>query len=681
MSRASVSRKYSLEEGLETVRTLDMSSVDAQEVNRAARRLRGFIPRSRMLVVALIGVATSIAAVFAWLVFAHALALATSEGRSLADFLPPLFVVLLCVVVRLAFAWLQDYLALGHAAAVISSLRRSLMEKLVVVPGVVLGGAQEHTGANVAVVVDGVERIGPYFSRFFPAAVLAGLGPLVVCAFAVVLDPLSGLILIVTGPLLVVFMWLIGSLSAAQSSRAFLELRRLGGHFLETVRVLPTLRLLGAAASKRSEISEVSVRYRQATMAVLRTAFLSGFVLELIATISTAIVAVAVGLRLLEGQLSFERALMVLLLTPEFYAPLRTLGLEHHANMEASAAAARVFAILDGGEAVALSDGHGAENYTENYTDKHPRGNPEYTEHSEQPEHGMTAANSLPSGGVQEPNSAFGSRFLKPLTLGFEHVCFAYPSREDARSVEKPVLDEVNLCCSPGTVTAIIGVSGAGKTTLGHLALGLLKPTSGSITVNGLMLDELPVETWRECISAVLQEPHFFFATIAENLRFVREDASLRDLERCCAQVGALDFIRKLDKGFETRIGEDAEMLSGGERVRLAIARALLKDAPLLVLDEPTNHLDRENEMLVLECLAALGPERTVLLIAHRPLTACFADRVAVLEDGQITRCDAPEALIDTGQLKLPMGWTLERLQEAKALLRANIANRAGGRR
>jgi ABC-type transport system involved in cytochrome bd biosynthesis fused ATPase/permease subunit len=311
-------------------------------------------------------------------------------------------------------------------------------------------------------------------------------------------------------------------------------------------------------------------------MRVLRTAFLSGFVLEFGAMLCTALVAVTVGVRLFQGELDLERALLVLLLTPEFFAPLRSLGADHHAALEGRPATERVFAVLD------LPD---------------------------PPTGSLLVASRVPA-------------------LRLERVT--------VRSGSAAVFSDVDLELPPGSRTALVGPSGAGKTSLAHLLLGFRQPDAGRVLVDGVPLPLLDARSWRARVAHVPERPWLLPGSVADNVRLGRPDATDAEVERALDRAQALGFVRELPEGLRTPLGEDAARLSGGERLRLAIARAFLKDAGIVLLDEPTAHLDAGSEAEVLAALDALAEGRTLLTITHRAAPLLLHDRVVRLEGGRL---------------------------------------------
>jgi ATP-binding cassette subfamily C protein CydD len=365
----------------------------------------------------------------------------------------------------------------------------------------------------------------------------------------------------------------------------------MSAYFLDAVQGLPTLKLFGSSEAARKRVVLLSDGFRERTLKMLRVAFLSGMVLEFMAAAAIGLVAVTLGIRLLNGGISFESAFLVLLLTPEFYRPLRDLGVHRHAGMEGKAAAQRIIAILETPVPV----------YTGAISNKRPH---------------------------------------NQLTIAFTGVTYTYPGSE------RPALDDIHLVLPTGTCTALVGRSGSGKSTLINLLLRFMDVQRGQIAVNDIPLAELPVEAWREYVALVPQRPYLFYGNVLANIRMARLNASNDEVEQAAELAGAMEFIRKLSQGFATEIGERGVRLSAGQAQRIAIARAFLKDAPLLILDEPTSSLDAKSELLIRHALERLIQNRTVLVIAHRYNTIANANQVAVLADGKLVEVGEPMALL-----------------------------------
>lgn len=450
----------------------------------------------------------------------------------------------------------------------------------------------ERSGELAHTATEGIEALHAYVSEYLPQLALAVLVPLAMLAVVFPLDLLSGVVLLLTAPMIPLLMILIGKAANWQSRRQWTQLSRMSAHFLDVLQGLPTLKIFGRSREQAATIAAVSEQFREATMSVLRVAFLSAFVLEMLATISTAIIAVQVGLRLLYGHMVFDEALFVLILAPEYYLPLRQLGARFHAGVSGVTAAARVFAVLETEPADCVST--------------------------------PLVAAALP---------------VPPFAVHFADVHYAYDGGD------RPALNGLTLSIPAGQTVALVGPSGAGKSTVAHLLLRFIAPTAGRITVNGHDLCDLPPDIWRAQIAWVPQLPYLFDATVADNIRLGRPDAPLDAVIHAAQQAGADEFIRALPLGYDTRIGERGARLSGGQAQRLALARAFLLDAPLVILDEATANLDTATETSILAAMQTLRQGRTALVIAHRLRTVRDADQIAVLVGGRVVQYGPPDAL------------------------------------
>jgi len=511
-------------------------------------------------------------------------------GESLEEVRALLLLLLGAVVLRSGLLWLREVVAQRGAVRVKNQLRERLFVHLMLLGPNYTGG--ERTGELSATTAEGVERLEAYVGRYLPQMALSVFVPLLIFAYLLSVDPISAVLLLATAPAIPVLMILVGSHAEEHMQGQWAALSRMSAHFLDVLQGLPTLKIFGRGAAERERVVEVSDEFRERTLKVLRYAFLSGFVLEFIATLSIALVAVALGVRLLIGNIPFEAAFLVLLLAPEFFRPLRDLGVHRHAGMEGKTSAERIFEILN---------------------------TPEPT--------------SKASGPASQPSV--------PLSIEFNFVGYGYPGSE------KPALSGVDLTLPVGTCTALVGRSGAGKSTLVNLLVRFLDPDSGRITANGVPIDELSVEGWRENVALVPQRPYLFYGSVLENIRLARPDATREEVERTAELAGASGFIERLPRGFDTEVGERGVRLSGGEAQRVAIARAFLKDAPVLVMDESTSSLDPESERLIGDALVRLMQDRTVLVIAHRLNTVYRADRIAVLQAGRLAESGTHADLIE----------------------------------
>jgi ATP-binding cassette, subfamily C, bacterial CydD len=388
-------------------------------------------------------------------------------------------------------------------------------------------------------------------------------------------------------PLIPVFGVLIGLHTKAHTERQWRVLGRLGGHFLDVVEGLPTLKVFGRARAQADIIRKVTDEHRTATMSALRIAFLSALVLELAAALATALVAVEVGLRLLAGHIGYETALLVLLLTPEAYLPLRNVGAQFHASAEGAAAAGRVFEILD-----------------------------------------SPLPADVPAAVISSGKAGHADLSRQPIEL--RGVTLTYPGRTE------PALQAVTATIRPGERVVLTGPSGAGKSSLLALLLRFAEPTAGSIDVGGAGLAAIPVGAWRRQVAWVPQSPYLFAGTVAANIALGEPGATRDGIRKAARLAGAEEFITALADGFDTELGERALNLSAGQRQRIALARAFLRDAPLLLLDEPTAHLDPVTAGELLADVGRLMAGRTVVLVSHGQHLQLPADQVLRLDHGRL---------------------------------------------
>jgi ATP-binding cassette subfamily C protein CydD len=501
------------------------------------------------------------------------------EGVPLRSFRLELVALVLAFALRGVCAWAMEVTGRRAAWNVLSELRVALVEKRLREDPLSVDGVD---GAELAAAaVQGIDALEGYFARYLPLVVLATVVPLLVIAWVAVVDLESALIMALTLPLVPLFMWLIGRYSEQRTRVRWAALRALSIHFLDVVRGLPTLRAFNRSRGQVSAVGEVSERYRKATMETLRVSFLSGSVLELAATLGVALVAVTAGVRLIDGNLALQAALMVIVLAPELYLPFRRLGAEFHASADGLAVAERMFELLD-----------------------------------------------APGRAARPPGGARLAPTPARHTIRLEQVSFSYPSRAEL------VLDRFDLELAPGEAVALIGVSGAGKSTVAAMLLGLLEPTSGRVTVGGVDLSTCELDRWRRFVAWVPQHPSMIRGTIAENIRLGDTNAADSRVAQAALQAGAREFIAALPDGLHTVIGEGARQLAPGERRRIALARAFLRDAPLVILDEPTADLDPRSVAVISQAVRRLGTERTMLVIAHRPEVVQHADRVVRLVGG-----------------------------------------------
>ncbi|MBO2460898.1 thiol reductant ABC exporter subunit CydD [Actinomadura sp. LCR2-06] len=469
---------------------------------------------------------------------------------------------------RAVLAWVSSLVAGRAAAEVKRGLREALLE----------GGAAD-AGARVTLLTRGLDAVDPFFTGYVPQLLAACVVPVLVVARLAVADWASAVVVLVTLPLVPVFGALVGLRTAALTGRQWASLHRLGGHFRDVVAGLSTLRGFGRTGHQSGVVRALAEEHRRATTGALRVAFLSSLVLELVCALSVAVVAVPVGLRLLEGGMALSTGLLVLVLTPEAYLPLRALGARFHASAEGVAAAEEAFAVLDAPAA--------------------PSG-----------------GRAVVGGGVPE--------------IVLDRVTVRYPGAERA------ALEEVSLRVGAGERVAVTGPSGAGKSTLLLVVAGLVVPVSGRVLVDGVDLAELDPMAWRRCLGWVPQRPHLFAASVADNIRLGVPGAGMERVVEAARAAVAEGFVAEMPRGYATVLGEGGAGVSAGQRQRLAVARAYLAGGPVMLLDEPTARLDVASEQALVQGAARLLEGRTALVVAHRPALLSLADRVVRVEGGRL---------------------------------------------
>lgn len=537
---------------------------------------------------------------------------------------PALILLALVVGVRALLTLTQGAAAGRMTTGVKSALRHRLLARLRDLGPV--RPASQRSGELVTLTGRGLDALDPYLSGYLPAVAVAGVVPIAVLVRLFAADLASAVIVLVTLPLIPIFGALVGMHTKAVTERQWRALSRLGGHFLDVVRGLPTLRAFGRARYQAEVIRRVADAHRAATMRTLRVAFLSSLVLELAASLSLALVAVPVGLRLLSGSLDLSAALLVLLLAPEAYLPLRNMGGRFHAAMEGVAAADEAFGVLDGQAETAGAAGTGTAGVTEAPIPRDERTGT------------RTATSSVPSPGPEPgPGSGPGSGPGRAPEIRLEHVTVRYPDREEA------ALEDVSLVIAPGERVALVGESGAGKSTLLHLLLGFVTPSEGRVLVDGAEIGDH--DSWRARLAFVPQRPHLFATSVADNIGLGAPGATIGEIRAAARAAQADEFVTALPEGYDTVLGERGTNLSAGQRQRVALARAFCRpDAGLLLLDEPTARLDGRSEGAIVSATRDLAEGRTAVIVAHRPAMIDLADRVVRIADGRVVAGDAGNA-------------------------------------
>jgi thiol reductant ABC exporter CydD subunit len=544
-------------------------------------RLLQYARATRPFLVALVvlgGITALLIIAQAWLL-AYVIADALTAHTGVAGFTLPLAALFGVVVGRAAVAWGRELLAHRSSARAKAQLRAALLEHLGALGPKHL--QRQRAGELAVLATRGIDALDGYFSLYLPQLLLAVIVPATVLVVVGSQDWISALIIAGTLPLIPIFMALVGAATRDRMELQVQSLQQLSGHFLDVVGGLSTLKVFGRAKAQIETIGEVTDRYRRATISTLRVTFMSSLILELVATLSVALVAVEIGLRLMGGHMSLRTALLVLVLAPEAYLPLRLLGANYHASAEGMSAAGEVFDVLE----------------------------------TPLPTHGQR---------TETPNPALTGVTVDDLRV-------QYPGRSE------PAIDGISLVLEPEEILAVTGPSGCGKSTLLAVLLGFISPQGGSVRVGGCELADLDPDAWRQRVSWMPQRPHLFATSIAENIALGRPNATIAEIEEAVEAAGLRDVVARQPQGLATVLGDRGSGLSVGERQRVSLARAFIRDAPLLLLDEPTANLDGATEYEVLTALRRLMRGRSVVLVAHRPALVELADRVIELDRSRVT--------------------------------------------
>ncbi|OMH38867.1 thiol reductant ABC exporter subunit CydD [Motiliproteus sp. MSK22-1] len=501
---------------------------------------------------------------------------------SLKQCQPYLLTMLALILSRSLFSRFSERLAFEGAARIKISLRDQLLRRLYQLGPCYINNERSAEISNC--LHNGIDALEAYYARYLPAVAFSSLIPLAILVVVFPLDWKSGLIFLVTAPLIPFFMILIGSQAEQLNQQRWRALARMGNHFLDLIQGLTQLKLYNASRREIDTVAQVADQYRHSTLSVLKVAFLSSLALEFLATISIALIAVIIGFRLYWGEMNFGMGLMVLLLAPEFYQPFRNLGTQYHARMEGISAAEKMLEILN--------------------------------------------ANVPDQPSASDTDKASNSNILHQVqSISLENVHYSY-------SPDRPAIQGININITSPGLYALVGESGAGKTTLVEMLLGFISPQKGHIKINQQPLQQLGVHLWRQQLAWIPQSPQLFSGSIIDNIRLGNTAADLDSVKRAAEKAGASTFIDAFPDGYNTQIGEQGTGLSGGQRQRIALARAFLRKSTVLILDEPTSHLDPESEHLIQQSLKLYAQEHIVIVVAQRLHTVRMAERIFMMSSG-----------------------------------------------
>lgn len=508
------------------------------------------------------------------------------NNAGLSDVFSLLIIFLIFTGAKSLLVWLQNYFAVELTSSIKVEIRNKILLKLEEYGPENINS--ERTGEITNTLLKGVDKLDDYLGKFLPQLFLSALIPILILIFVFPIDLLTGIVFIVTAPIIPIFMFLIGSAAEKKNKKQWHTLSRMNAYFFDVLQGIVTLKLFNRTKDVLTKIEKISDVFRIKTLAVLKIAFISSLVLEVASTLSVAVIAVEIGLRLLYSDFPFANALFILIIAPEFYLPMRMLGASYHAGMEGVAAFERVADLIDDKRKSEITNSFLSYDY----------------------------------------NSATNK------SIEFRNVYYSYPGSE------KEVLKNASFKVEQNKITAFVGESGAGKSTVMKLLLRFIEPEKGNILIGDYDLTSIDAKSWRNNISWLPQNPHLFSGTILDNIKIADSNADHDSVIEAAKNAQIHNFIVNLPKGYNTEIGENGAKLSGGERQRVALARAYLRNSPIIIADEPTSNLDLIVEHEIMNDMYRLFADKTVILIAHRLHTIEKADSIIVMKEGRI---------IDTG--------------------------------
>ncbi|TXK85015.1 thiol reductant ABC exporter subunit CydD [Paenibacillus sp. N3.4] len=502
-----------------------------------------------------------------------------------------LLLFIISMVIRHLCTRLQQAIAYRFAEETGTSLRQQLFKRLFE-----LGprhAASQGSGNLVTLGIEGIAQFRAYLELIVPRTIGMAVIPVILLGYVWLQDWVAGLILTITVPILIGFMILLGLAARKQMDKQWKSYRLLSNHFTDSLRGLETLRFLGQSRKHVETIAHVSTKYRKATMRTLRIAFLSSFALDFFTMLSVASVAVSLGLRLVDGRMSLETALVVLIVAPDYFLPIRMVGSDYHATLNGKEAGAAIQSIID-----------------------HPR--------------------------EEETSSSLSA----PLSWTLDDPIVLSHIRVNIEAGSRSLLDDVSTVLHGARKIGIVGESGAGKSTLLDVIGGFLVPSSGSLLIHNQVLDASNRQAWQQKIAYIPQQPHLFSVSIADNIRFYEPEATEEQVEAAIRAVGLSQLVKNMPQGGKEMIGEGGRPLSGGQAQRVALARAFLGRRPILLLDEPTSHLDIETELELKTTMLNIFADRQLIIATHRLHWMAQMDLIIVMHEGKMVESGTHEQLL-----------------------------------
>lgn len=536
------------------------------------------------------------------------------EKASFTSIMLLLGILLTVMAVRTLLAYANGSVGIYMAARAKTQMRAVVLQNLTRTS--MFSSLQGQTGGKVSVALDAVDEADSYFSQYMPRMMEASIIPIMILAAAFMQHANTGWILLCTAPFIPLFMIVVGLQTKNKSEEKYAQLAEFSGTFLDSLQGLVTLKIFGKASRQQQEIERSSLGFRDTTMSILKIAFTNTFMLEAIVMLSIGIVALELAIQLLVYKsMTFHTAFLVLLLVPEFYNLLKNTGTAFHSGRTSMGAMRKVEQMLAEADTTSTANHDGEKEETGKSV-------------QEQAAKEATANHAI-------------TRATAPPSIELQNIKFHY-----APGSFKLAAEQISI--KPGEHTAIVGKSGSGKTTLLHLISGLLQPTSGSILINGKPLTQIDEADWFRQISYITQHPYIFAGTLADNISIGAEQTMSRvDIERAAEQAGLQTLIAQLEKGLDTPVGEGGRGLSGGEKQRLALARAFLKQPAIILFDEPTVGLDLHTEQILQRSIAALSQKAVMITVAHRLYTIQQADRILFMANGLLADSGTHQELLE----------------------------------
>lgn len=510
------------------------------------------------------------------------------KNSSFEEITPFLIGLLLAIIIRSGTGYLIGRTGVDMAASIKKQLRLRLIQSFKEDP--LLSSTESHSGQKVSLLMDAVDETDGFFSKYIPQLIQSYIIPIMLLGAIFSQNWTTGLIILVTAPFIPVFMAIVGKRTKEKADEKMVQLNRFSGTFLDILQGLTTLRLFGQGEKQKEKIKESSKNFRDSTMDVLKSAFMSSLTLEYISMLSIGIIALEVGLRLVVfDNLTFFSAFFIMILVPDFFTMLKDFGSAFH-TARGSVSASQMM-------------------------------NEEFSKERKQVEWGDIE---LPDGKVPQ--------------LDIGHLSFSYGQKFE--------LADVSLAIKPYSKIAVIGKSGSGKTTLMNLIAGLLPIDDGDILIDGKPRKEIDESSWFKQLSYISQSPYLFAGTIRENIAIgVNGNPSAKEIDEAARKAGIHELVESLPEGYHTRVGEGGRGLSGGEKQRIALARAFLKKPTIILFDEPTTGLDLQTERILQQSIAELSRNATVITVAHRLHTIRDSDQIVYLDNGRVAAVGPHEEL------------------------------------